>query len=58
MPGDHLATLRLGYMRHGICIGCGQVVSLSLKGFKCLNSAKQPPKISYSTSLNQLFNQP
>ena len=34
MPGDHLATLRLGYMRHGICIGCGQVVSLSLKGFK------------------------
>jgi len=24
----------------------------------CLNSAKQPPKISYSTSLNQLFNQP
>lgn len=43
MPGDHLATLRLGYMHHGICIGCGQVVSLSLK---CLTSVNQPAKIS------------
>ena len=34
MPGDHLATLRLGYLHHGICIGCAQVVSLSLKGVK------------------------